>query len=59
MMKNVEMDNVQCYACSREPIYTTGVKVDIDTFTMKNINSVSYSSTNSDCTAFSSSNKCK
>ncbi len=30
MMKNVEMDNVQCYACSREPIYTSGIKVDID-----------------------------
>ncbi len=53
------MDNIQCYGCIREPIFTSGIKVDIDTLTMKNINTVSFSSTDSSCSTFSSTNYCK
>lgn len=58
-MKNLDMDNIQCYGCVQSPIHTSGIKVDIDTLTMKNINTVSFSSTDSSCTTFSSTNKCK
>jgi hypothetical protein len=56
IMKNVEMDNIQCYACSKEPINTSGIKVDFNEFIMKNINTVSFNSLDPACTT---TNKCK